>query len=534
MPNKSSQNQIAQEKVATVFKDQLIVALKAIDRLGIILQGNHKKFDQTLVKLRKSLQTSEDFLDLDMPLEQLIHSVTALENNYSEGLRGLHQETLVAGSSLQKTKGLDDELRRQLRMIVNRLKSSDGTIVSELRDNITAILSLYVKANGIAKTDNEEISANSISTNDADSSAIVSKAVDSGTNNLTDAATKYNEDMINKLVAGLQQLSGSEIIKPSLDVFVDRIKVTNDSNVKLDICLQYFEEIVDRIVEEFSQTQSLISKINVALADVHNTLIVSLKNSKNYDSQIAKLNAQIDTQIKSLSNSTQDANSLGDLKDAIDSKLSIINRTILKRDQIEATRTSKLQDAVDKMEAKLSSLEQRTEYYRQKWLEEKTRSGIDTLTNLPNRGSYDKKISEEFQRWSRQPMPLSVAVLDIDHFKSINDKFGHSVGDKTLKIVSHTLRKQLRATDFLARYGGEEFVAIFINSDSAQVVEPLEKLRKAVEKIPFKVKDTPLNITISIGYTTFVDADNVHTAFDRADKALYEAKHSGRNRVCFK
>ncbi|MDC2887933.1 GGDEF domain-containing protein [Psychrosphaera algicola] len=186
------------------------------------------------------------------------------------------------------------------------------------------------------------------------------------------------------------------------------------------------------------------------------------------------------------------------------------------------------------MESKLANLEQRTEFYRKKWLEEIARADLDALTNLPNRGAYDKRFNEEFKRWLRHPDPLCIAVIDVDHFKKINDKYGHSVGDKTLQIVAKTLRTSLRETDFLARYGGEEFVCLMINTDATNMLTPLEKLRKAVSSIPFKVKNDRLNITVSVGVTMLVATDNVHTAFDRADKALYEAKDAGRNRICYK
>ena len=114
--------------------------------------------------------------------------------------------------------------------------------------------------------------------------------------------------------------------------------------------------------------------------------------------------------------------------------------------------------------------------------------------------------------------------LDIDHFKSINDKYGHAVGDKTLQIVAKALKKSFRATDFVSRFGGEEFACLMVNTHPDEVMVPLEKVRKAIESIPFVIKKDRLNITISIGVTELKNSDDSLSIFERADKALYEAK----------
>lgn len=486
-------------------------ACKVIDRLGLILKGNNKGFDKKLATLRKLIKNDGDLTELSEQLSEVNGALSEFEKRFTSSLRELKTHLLAAGESLQASKGMDDGIRRKLRMVMNKLKSTDSNQLAELQPNFLAFFDIVEAIKGNPANSDTNQLASSPTTQDA-----------------------FNEQMMEKLITGLLQLARNDVIKPSLDTFSDRIRLADTNDLRIDICLSFFEEVVGRFSEEYSQTQKLILNINKALADVHNTLISSLKSSKGYDDQLRKLNKQIDKQINELSRSTTSATSLDQLQLVIDKKLSVINTSIKERDLIEQERSDKLQEALSNMESKLGGLEQRTEYYRKKWLEEKVRNGLDTLTGLPNRSAYDSRIQEEYQRWLRQPQPLCIAVMDIDHFKKINDTYGHSVGDKTLKIVASTLKKHLRATDFLARYGGEEFVAILLNSGPNEVAAPLEKVRLAVEKIPFKVKDKPLNITISIGYTQLLESDNIHTAFDRADKALYEAKDTGRNRVCLK
>lgn len=503
--NSKSTNEVSQLRRAISEQNEVInSAFKVIDRLGIVLKGNYKELDVKLAELRKQVKKESDISEIKSGIDQATSKLSDFEKQFGQSLRELKTHLLAAGESLQASKGMDSDIRRRLRMVMNKLKSTDSSQLAELQPNFLAFFDIVTALKG----------------NNQDSQVTLQP--------------QLNDDLMEKLIIGLSGISKSDVVRPSLDTFSDRIKHADSDNHKLDICLNFFDDVVRRFSEEYNQTQKLILNINKALADVQKTLLASLKSSKSYDKQLKALNLQIDNQIKELSKSTTEATSLSELQVVIDKKLGIINTSIKQRDEIEQKRSDMLQSAVEKMETKLSGLEQRTEYYRKKWLEEKVRNGLDSLTGLPNRGAYDNRMKEEYQRWLRQPQPLCVAVMDIDHFKKINDNYGHSVGDKTLKIVANALQKQLRATDFLARYGGEEFVAILVNSGTNEVAAPLEKLRIAVEKIPFKVKDTPLNITISIGYTELQDGDNIHTAFDRADKALYEAKQTGRNRVCFK
>jgi diguanylate cyclase len=121
-------------------------------------------------------------------------------------------------------------------------------------------------------------------------------------------------------------------------------------------------------------------------------------------------------------------------------------------------------------------------------------------------------------------------VWDVDHFKRINDTYGHRAGDRVLRAVADCLSGSIRGTDFLARYGGEEFVMILPGTKLEDALRVIDDMRVAVSKIGFHFRGNPVSITISSGITVLADADSAGSAFERADKALYNAKESGRNR----
>ena len=122
-------------------------------------------------------------------------------------------------------------------------------------------------------------------------------------------------------------------------------------------------------------------------------------------------------------------------------------------------------------------------------------------------------------------------MLDIDHFKSVNDTYGHEVGDKTLIDLAKILKQHSRATDIVGRWGGEEFIIILPHTDLSAAIEYADMLRVKIEDFTFEVID---KITASFGVSSFIDEDTSKSIVKRADDALYDAKHSGRNRVCSK
>lgn len=155
----------------------------------------------------------------------------------------------------------------------------------------------------------------------------------------------------------------------------------------------------------------------------------------------------------------------------------------------------------------------------------------DELTGLVNRRFMLEKMREEVQRAQRTSSPLLVAMLDIDHFKRINDKYGHQVGDRALQVFSAVVQSNLRANDTLARWGGEEFVALLTGTDVAVGQICLERVRAKVAEIEVLAGDECVTMTVSIGVTPHRNGEPIEKTLQRADIALYDAKAGGRNQI---
>lgn len=159
---------------------------------------------------------------------------------------------------------------------------------------------------------------------------------------------------------------------------------------------------------------------------------------------------------------------------------------------------------------------------------------VDTVTNIYNKRYLLDRLGEEFSHAKRTDLPLSLIMLDIDHFKSVNDTYGHLAGDMVLTQLARLLKEQKRAEDVLARYGGEEFGVLLRETNTEAAVALAERMRKIIDQETFVFQDQEIPVTISLGVATMTPERqfaNEKELIHSADKALYESKEGGRNRV---
>ncbi|ALO44741.1 GGDEF domain-containing protein [Pseudohongiella spirulinae] len=188
---------------------------------------------------------------------------------------------------------------------------------------------------------------------------------------------------------------------------------------------------------------------------------------------------------------------------------------------------------------RIGALEDESRELRLHLARQQEAAATDTLTELPNRDTYNQRIRILLDNWRQgaanqrrdDDRALCLAVADVDHFKRINDNYGHLAGDKVLKIVAREMAARLRDSDFAARYGGEEFVIILSDTRPPDAEHVLNKIREAIQAIPFHFKDEKVEITLSFGLVAAERDDSPESIFERADQALYKAKQEGRNRV---
>ncbi len=262
------------------------------------------------------------------------------------------------------------------------------------------------------------------------------------------------------------------------------------------------------------------------LSEAHEGYSESIESARSFNQELRE-------QVSGLQASVQEAADLKSLKQALEARLDGLLNTVSEHqrqregygydDQV-AERLRALTEKVAEMEHEAQNFRDHLEEQRQKAL-------IDPLTGLANRAGWSERLELEVARWQRYGGELLLAVLDIDHFKRINDSYGHLAGDKVLKIIAGELNKRLRKTDFIARFGGEEFVLLIPTTPLEGGVQLLQTLLSAIETCPFHFRGERVTITLSAGLTAFATGENSEVVFERADQALYRAKRGGRNRI---
>ncbi len=274
-----------------------------------------------------------------------------------------------------------------------------------------------------------------------------------------------------------------------------------------------------------------LQQLNERLEAFQSNLQAASEGHADNSSAARAMDTQIREQVDGLQTSMQEAADLDDLKQVLENHLEGLLGTMDQhqkqrdaREQEVATRLKSLSERVAHMEQEAQGFREHLEVQRQKAL-------IDPLTGLPNRAAWSERLEHEIKQWQQHGNTLSLAMLDLDHFKRINDNYGHLAGDKVLKIIASVLRKRLRGADFIARFGGEEFVLLLPATPPAVGAKLLETLRAAIEACPFHFKGERVTITISMGLASFKPGEHSDLVLKRADQALYRAKNAGRNRV---
>jgi diguanylate cyclase len=259
---------------------------------------------------------------------------------------------------------------------------------------------------------------------------------------------------------------------------------------------------------------------------------VAEQNQNQSQSQASSetLNVQLVGEMRAMGESVESASDMQQIRSQVRFRLESIDRHLQEFRDREQSRVSAMRVRNDQMRERVAELEAEAGRLHNQLKDEQRLSTIDVLTKIPNRLAYDKLMEEELKRWQRFKQPTCLAVWDVDHFKRINDSYGHRAGDRVLTTVAECLAGRIRGTDFVARYGGEEFVTVLPGTKLEDAVRVIDAMRIAISQIGFHFRGTPVSVTISSGVTALQTGDSPGVAFDRADKAMYRAKEGGRNR----
>jgi diguanylate cyclase len=332
--------------------------------------------------------------------------------------------------------------------------------------------------------------------------------------------------------AVLERLSRLPELRPALADLVRRSKESispEEFAEGLERVARFISDQRINLVRERKEVEELLQQMDSRLAEIAGYLASDSADQTSAQASTQQFDLMLTNEVRNLTDEMQNTEDLGSLRNRVKGRLEIITNHLQDFRLRESARVAAQLDRTQRMRVRVSALEQEIHGLHRSLQEEQSLRLVDALTGVPNRAAYDERIRLEFMRWQRENAVASVLAWDIDHFKDINDTYGHSAGDKVLKVIAQYLAQQVRGTDFVARYGGEEFAMILIGTDAAQALVAADKIRLGVQNMGFHFHNKPITVTASCGIAAFRGDDTPESVFDRADRALYRAKDGGRN-----
>jgi diguanylate cyclase len=298
----------------------------------------------------------------------------------------------------------------------------------------------------------------------------------------------------------------------------------------LDAVAQFIGDISRFSLQEKTDLEGFLRQLTQRLNDLDRHLRGAESERKASAQSGRDLDSAVMAHVSGIESSVREAGNLVVLRETIQHRLDGIREHLDDYRRQEAQRQARLEEELRNVTARLHTMEKESTQLRTHLEESQRHSLFDPLTGAGSRLAYEERLAQEYASFSRHGTPLSMIVLDVDGFKSINDTYGHKAGDRALALIARVIKQLLRESDFIARYGGEEFVILLPHTPEAAVYGIADKLRAAIETTNFHNSGVRVPITVSAGYATFCAGDRPEEVFERCDRALYRAKRDGRNR----
>lgn len=420
-----------------------------------------------------------------------------------------------------------DELVKDAELLSKKLRSASHENIDKHIDQLDSLIQQW-QPNVVSLADEKTKSESSDRTIDMTLPEGATRSDD-----VIQSSAEGSEPSVKEiLVRLLEQL----MVTPDLLDQVDRLKqrIVDESSIVswkqlLRDVAQLINVLRSRMQEEKQEFESFLQQITGRLKEMDGFLAIETASLNEAEQAGESFDVVVNAQVQDIHDDMTSANDLQELKNKVEKRLNVVSDHIKQYRVNEHHRFENAQQNLESLQSRMVLLERESGDLRKLIVEKNREAMFDALTGVPNRLSYEKKAAEEIARCNRFDTGLCMVVWDIDKFKLVNDTYGHKVGDKVLKVVAQLLNDRIRETDFLARYGGEEFVMFLPAIDEAEALKVADGLREKVAASTFKNDDEIIKITLSCGISCYAVDDSHEAMFERADKALYKAKHHGRN-----
>lgn len=472
------------------FKREHTVLKRIVASLSLACQGNDHQLNINLSDLREALEQQKD-------VSTLIPRLAVLE-------RMLKQQTLVmekenshldsqikhCGETLLRVAGLPAKLKRDLRDLLSFSEAQPKA------EQAIQLLGIYERA---------------------------IKIITANPNTAISELHVADRELLTKLSDELQHLiTELDFEGESGELLVDiraKLLIGVSTSTLLELTLEILKLVIDGTNSERKTSEKFLEQVNSSLTKHIKSSTHNADQSQSYFEHRQEMNAELAALITQSQTLIKDSVAIDDLKLSVSPILCEM-----------ASLSERLNYGKNQMEA----LFELTQDYRRRLEDQSQRLLLDPLTKVYNRTAFNDHLELEYRRWIRAQHTFRIVIFDIDKFKTINDSFGYTAGDKALEIIARTISKEASDTDTVARFSGEEFIILLPDQEDNHCFKVVKNIQRHVSRLPFKFRDKSITITLSAASTCFKDSDTPEEVLERLRRSLLEAKSFGPNQVVWK
>ena len=513
---------------------------KSLLRLTFAFKGRNEELDAQLVALRDALRQGLDAGKRKRRIDEVVAAIVALPDSGDESADAALLIELLDRLDLADSKAFE------LKQIKSKLEKADdpvtllGLVADLINDPDTAsppapdLFGEFLAGLELPDTASETVARLRRRLSSAADHSARLQVVDAALGLLSQSMPQdiSTDADVNDFLLALMDwiLFPGEFEKPAAQL---RVKLqdppSNWDPIRATAGL--FNELQAFLRRDLRELEGYLQRATVQLSNLEAQLQTGVASSAKSVADSDELSRDIGAEMEQITDAVDAGASGSALKQLVDRRVASASGCMQAFLSAQHDRHSAYEARIERLTKELQVLERESENLRTSLVEEHHKAYRDALTNVPNRLAFEERCVEEFERWQRYDGELSVAVIDLDRFKSVNDTYGHTAGDRVLVHIADLCAQRVRTNDFFARYGGEEFVALFPGTGLNEACGVAEYVRQQIASCTFHHQGKPVAITVSIGVAELHPKDIFEQAFKRADEALYAAKSAGRNAV---
>jgi diguanylate cyclase len=548
-----------QERQQADFEALRRELVRALNRLALACDGLESDLDKRLDALRNTLR-----LGSDMPLPTLTRQVDAVDTQLARLDDTRRQEQLLLQSGLERLARQLQQLplsarqRRQSDQFVDDVapRLRRGVAVSSLLDDLAGLQLTVIDAleqSGVERPGlwqrlfGQNPASEAPSAVDTPAAAVDDRQPGPSAPPEPEIAASPAPDATSggdyaalrvPVSRALDELLDTAEVPPEEDAQrprFERTRLALQRGVAAAELVPTIDDIRRLMAAAFARDQdefeAFLLALNERLAAVGESAVESSGHLSAQRAAEVELSDAVREGVDRIQASVSSATELEQLKREVQERIDGIGEAMRSFQDQAQQRSGELGETLEALVQRVRQMEAQSQDAERRLAEQRRLALSDALTGLPNREAYRERLATELERCRRFGRPLSLAVCDIDHFKSVNDRYGHLGGDRVLMRIAGLLREQLREVDFVARFGGEEFVMLLPETNLEQAVTALDKVREAIAACEVAFHDQAISITASFGVAPYPPDAEEQRVFEAADQALYRAKAGGRNRI---